>query len=134
MNPNYNVRLFRNTSYKVHKQEETKAATTLVSKAHKQGALGTSAAVHLPKRDNFLHQWLHINLEYMPIDSRLQRTVQKKNCLVVRHAVQWCAKCPLLVRLAYQCSCCFSFFLFVYFVACISEQPYIYLITLLVVS
>ena len=39
-------------AYKAHKQEGTIAATTLVSKVHKQGALGTSSKASL-------HQWLH---------------------------------------------------------------------------
>ena len=41
-------------AYKVHKQEETTAAITQVSKVHKQGprALGISSQA-------FLNQWLH---------------------------------------------------------------------------
>ena len=38
-------------AYKAHKQEGTIAATTLVSKMHKQGASSNSQAS--------LHQWLH---------------------------------------------------------------------------
>ena len=50
------VRMSSIQAYKPHKQEETIAATTLVSKVHKQGALGTSS-----NSQASLHQWLHDN-------------------------------------------------------------------------
>ena len=53
-------------AYKAHKQEGK-----LVSKVHKQGALGTSSQASL-------HQWLHDNCRIiMLINSRLQQ-IEKK--------------------------------------------------------
>ena len=40
-----------------------------------------------------------------------------------------CAKCPLFVRLAYQCCCCYSSLLFVCFVVLYAGHPYIHLIS-----
>ena len=55
-------------AYKAHKQEGTIAATTLVSKVHKQGALGTSSQASL-------HQWLHCmsnNQQYFSLCCNLE--------------------------------------------------------------
>ena len=42
-------------AYKAHKQEGTIAATTLVSKMHQQGALGTSSHASIPTSVAALH-------------------------------------------------------------------------------
>ena len=112
------VRLLRNTSYKVHKQEETKAATTLVSKGH----LAHHCTVCLTIKQ-FFFCTVRCNLESIGIYSKL---ICRHWCRETWEDALQCAECPLFMHLAYQCCCCYSSFLFVCFVALYAGHPYIH--------
>ena len=86
--------------YKAHRQEGTKAATTLVSMGTQTRALGT------------LYTHLRVFLLIVTLNgiSNAYHAATDVGMLVKMHIN---VLCPLFVYLAYQCCCCFSSFLFV---------------------
>ena len=107
-------------AYKAHKQEGTIAATTLVSKVHKQGASSNSQA-SLHQLAGFFS--IFCNLELISISYNYHAATD------VGMLSLGIRRCPLFVHLAYQCCCCYSSFLFVCFVGLYAGHPYIQLIS-----